>query len=413
MIFERFNFSEEIILRAKKAEELCAREFAKIDEIAEWNSGKVHNAFYNNRISEAHLFGTTGYGYGDRGRDALDCVYAEIFGAERALVRSFMISGTHAIATMLFGVLRPGDTALSITGAPYDTLSDVISKSGAGSLADYNINFVKAKLIDGKIDYDALSEALKDKPRMIYIQRSGGYSARSAIGISEIKKVCEIVRATSEKTIVAVDNCYGEFSETLEPCDVGADIIAGSLIKNPGGGIALCGGYIAGKKELVDLAAYRLTSPAIGTKAGATMEFNRGAFQGIYNAPHAVGQALKAAVFASALFEGMGFETAPKYSEQRSDIITAVKCGSPAALLKFCAGIQKGSPIDSFVTPEAWDMPGYQDEVVMASGAFVAGSSIELSADGPMREPYYAYLQGGTIYSTAKIGIMTAAEALC
>ena len=364
-------------------------------------------------ISESHFLGTTGYGYNDRGREKLDELFADIFKTEDAIVRHNFVSGTHAISTVLFGILRPGDKVLSVTGTLYDTLSDVIkSEPGIGSLSDYSIEFDYIDFDKNEESYfKAIEKALlSEKYKAVYIQRSRGYSLRDSLSIEKIEKIISFVKNINSETLVIVDNCYGEFVEQKEPTEVGADVIVGSLIKNPGGGIASTGGYIAGKKKIVDMCSFKLTAPGIGREIGANLGVNRQFFMGIYNAPCVVGEALKTAIFAAALFEKMGYEVYPKYNEKRADIVQSIVLKSADALIKFCKGIQEGSAIDSFVSPEPWDMPGYEDKVIMAAGTFISGSSIELSADGPLREPYVAWMQGGTNFYASKIGIIKAAE---
>lgn len=412
-MYSYFQFDEEIQALARRAEELAAPQFAEIGRIAAYNSEKVLAAFQKNAVSDTHFVGTTGYGYDDRGRDTLDRVYADAFHAEDALVRHFMLSGTHALTTALFGVLRPGDTMVSVTGKPYDTMDQIIGLigEGNGSLADFGVHYAQVELgKDGRVDIPAICAAAEKHPRMIYIQRSRGYVNRPTVSVAEIEQVCRAVKKVDPEIIIMVDNCYGEFVEEREPCEVGADLMAGSLIKNPGGSMAESGGYIAGRHDLVEKCACRLICPGIGREVGASLGQNRNLYRGFFFAPHIVGEALKTAVLAAAMFELMGFSCSPRYNERRSDVIQAVVTGSREALCAFCQGIQKGSPIDAFVTPEPWDMPGYDAQVIMAAGAFVQGASIELSADGPMKEPYTAFLQGGVIYDTARIGILTAAQ---
>lgn len=370
-------------------------------------------AFLRCEISESHFVPSTGYGYNDRGRDKLDELYAAIFNTEDALVRYNFVSGTHTLTTALFGVLRPGDKFLSVTGVPYDTMVSVIgnNKIDTGSLKNFNIDF---DYIDWNEDEKLYFEILKNKMsadfKVVYIQRSRGYTLRKSLSVKEIGKIISFVKNINPKTIVIVDNCYGEFVETNEPSDVGADLTVGSLIKNPGGGIAPSGGYIVGKQEYVEQCAYRLTSPGIGKEAGASLGHNREIFMGVYNAPKAVAEALKTAVFAADIFSNLGFEVYPTSAEPRHDIVQSVVLRSGELLVDFCRGIQSGSPIDSFVTPEPWSMPGYDSDVIMAAGTFISGSSLELSADGPMREPYPVWVQGGTNFYTAKIGVLKAAE---
>lgn len=417
---EFFKFDGAIEKAAQTALELCEREFSKIDETARHNSFKVLSAFITNRVSESHFAGSTGYGYDDRGREVLDKVAAQIFGTEAALVRHNFVSGTHTISTALFGVLRPGDIMLSCTGKPYDTLDDIIGLhgEGMGSLKEYGVIYEQVDLNDGRPDLCAIKAALKKHanegkpPKMAYIQRSRGYSLRPSLTVSDIGEIADAVKSVSPETLVVVDNCYGEFVERTEPTQAGADLIMGSLIKNAGGGMALTGGYIAGKQKLVELASYRLTVPGAGAEVGATLNQNRDMFKGFFLAPHVTAQALKTAVFASALFEILGFKATPRYNEQRTDIVETIELKNPHALIAFCKGIQSGSPVDSFVTPEPWDMPGYDSKVIMAAGTFTLGSSIELSADGPLRKPYAVWMQGGLTFESGMAGVMRAAQAL-
>ena len=410
----RINISPEIRAMAEKAMAEIAPQFQKIDEIAEINTEKILAAFRENRVSDGCFAGTTGYGYDDKGREVLDNIYAQVFGAEAALVRIGIVNGTHAITASLFAAVRPGDTMLAATGVPYDTLQTAIGISGdyPGSLKYYGINYAQVDLTqDGKPDYDAIEKAATDpKVTAVTVQRSRGYSSRDSFTVAEIGKICDIVHRVNPKAAVIVDNCYGEFTETIEPTDVGADLVAGSLIKNPGGGLAPTGGYLAGRRDLIEAASYRLTSPGIGGECGATLGNNRLLFQGVFMAPHTTAQALKTAVFCAKMMELMGFESSPKWDAVRSDIVQTVTFRDPDMLVKFCRGIQSGAPVDSFVTPEPWEMPGYDCQVVMAAGAFIQGSTMELSADGPMRDPYTAYLQGGLTFESGKLGVMLAAE---
>lgn len=407
------DITPELFARANRVEAGLRDRFGEIDAVAQENTLRVMAAFQEQKVTEGCFAGTTGYGYDDMGREVLDKVYAQVFGAEAALVRIGFVNGTHAISAALFAALRPGDTLLSVTGAPYDTMRTVIGIAGNeyGSLKFYGIHYDQVDLKNGAPDYDAISARVSStKPAAVLIQRSRGYEERKALSIAEIKRIITTVKAVSPGTVVVVDNCYGEFTETSEPTHVGADIIAGSLIKNPGGGIAPMGGYLAGRQELIDRAANRLTTPGIGAECGASLGNNRLLFQGLFLAPHTVAQALKTAIFCSALFTDLGFETYPGPLEPRDDIVQMVKLKTPENLCKFCRGIQSGSPVDSFVLPEPWQMPGYDCEVIMAAGAFIQGSSIELSADGPMREPYIAYVQGGLTYESGKLGILLAAS---
>lgn len=409
-----FDIDKKVLAASQKAMELCREKFQEIEDIQEYNQQKMIKAFQNAGVRESHLNGTTGYGYGDAGRDALDRVYAYAFDADDALVRHNFVSGTHALTVGLFGILRPGDTMLCVTGMPYDTIRSAIGIEGdySGSLKDFGIKFEMLDLkADGTVDYDSVEKRLNcEKPKMIYIQRSRGYSIRPSLTWREIKKICDIAKKKSPKSIIMLDNCYGEFIDKTEPLNVGVDIMAGSLIKNPGGGIAPTGGYIAGKKSLVEMCAYRLTTPGTGKEIGATLNANRELFMGAYHAPHITGEALKTAVFSAALFEILGYETTPKYNEKRGDIIQLIMLGNAEKLCSFCTGIQSGSAVDSFVYPEPSDMPGYESKVIMAAGAFTLGSSIELSADAPLREPYAVWMQGGLNFNSGKLGVMLAAD---
>lgn len=408
-----FKFSEQLNTLSENALEICKDVFLQIDEITEYNQQRVLKAFIDNKVSESHFAGSTGYGYGDRGREVLDSVTAQIFGAEDALIRHSFASGTHTLSVMLFGVLRPGDKVLCATGIPYDTIHSVIGLSGEGmgSLKDFGIEFDILDLLpDGTVDINGLKEKLKtEKYRAVYIQRSRGYSLRPTLSFENIREICTAVKSLSD-CVTMLDNCYGEFTEINTPPEAGVDVFAGSLIKNPGGGIAKCGGYIAGKKDLVEMCSYRMTTPGIGREVGATLGNTRDIFMGLFNAPHITGEALKTAVFTSALFEKMGYSVSPSFNEKRSDIIQSIKLGNAEKLIAFCKGLQSGSVVDSFVVPEPWDMPGYDSQVIMAAGAFTNGSSIELSADAPLREPYAVWLQGGLNFHSAKTGILLAAE---
>ncbi len=407
-----FRISDKIEHAASKALDLCKEQFDYIEDVTEHNQLKVQKAFINNGISERHFVQSTGYGYGDSGRETLDRVWAEVFGAEDALVRHNFTCGTHTLATALFGVLRPGSKMLCVTGTPYDTIHGVIgiSGEGMGSLKDFGVEYDEIPLKNERLDFDAIEKAVDDSTTMVYIQRSRGYELRPSLSVDEIGKVCSVVKKKNPNVIVMVDNCYGEFVEKTEPTQVGADLIAGSLIKNAGGGIATTGGYIAGKHDLVEKCAYRLTTPGLGKEVGATLGMNRELYMGLFFAPHTVGEALKSAVFISALFESFGYSVTPKYNEIRHDIVQCLGLENPDSLVAFCQGIQSGSPVDSFVLPEPWDMPGYDSKVVMAAGAFTLGSSIELSADAPIREPYYAWIQGGLNFHSAKICAKLAAQ---
>ncbi|MDR2647474.1 MAG: methionine gamma-lyase family protein [Oscillospiraceae bacterium] len=410
-----FKLSNRLLALSEHAMALAAPRFAEIEQTTEHNQQKVLAAFLQNKVSETHFTETTGYGYGDRGRETLEAVFAQSMGAQAALARHTFTCGTHTIAVALFGLLRPGDTMLCVTGTPYDTLRPVIGLkgSGQGSLRDFGIQYEQIALSpDGSPDLDAIARAIqKTQPKLVYLQRSRGYTLRQSLSVEQIAAVAQIAKEQSN-AIVMIDNCYGEFVQTREPTECGADIIAGSLIKNPGGGLAKNGGYIAGRKDLVDLCACRMTVPGIGGEVGATLGLNRSLFMGLFHAPHVVGEALKTAVFAAALFELLGYEVQPKPLAPRCDIIQSVLLGSEKALIAFCQGMQKGAPVDSFVVPEAWDMPGYDSKVIMAAGAFVMGASIELSADAPLREPYAAWMQGGLSFHSAKMGVLLGAQSL-
>ncbi|MBR7150753.1 MAG: methionine gamma-lyase family protein [Clostridia bacterium] len=414
------QFSERINTLAEEAERALAPHFARIDRIAYENTARVMDAFRNHRVADAMFQSSSGYGYDDRGRDTLDEIWAEVMGAEAALVRHNIVSGTHALSIGLFGILRPGDVMYSIAGKPYDTLEEVIGLSGNpgdGSLCDFGVDYAQTELSshDGGFDFAAIRETLErlgERVKMVFIQRSKGYLNRKTLSVAEIGEAIRFVKAIHPEVYVVVDNCYGEFVETVEPCSVGADLVIGSLIKNPGGGIAETGGYLAGTKRAVELASYRLTSVGIGAEAGATIGQNKSMYKGLFFAPHTTAQALKTAHLAAYIFEKLGYAVEPAWNEERHDIIQSVITGSADALCAFCRGIQKGSPVDSFVTPEPWDMPGYGDPVIMAAGAFTQGSSIELSADGPLREPYTAFFQGGLTYESGRIGILTAAQSM-
>ena len=390
-------------------------QFARIDAIAEENSQRVLEAFQDHRVAEAYFSGTTGYGYDDQGRDKLDEIYAQIFGTEAALVRIQFVNGTHAITCALFGALKAGDVLLSAVGAPYDTMLGAIGvvDKGHGSLNDYGVGYRQVDLVDNKPDLEGMAKAAADpKVKVVLIQRSKGYSTRASLSVAEIGEMIRVIKAANPNVSVIVDNCYGEFVETIEPTHVGADLVVGSLIKNPGGGLAPTGGYLAGRRDLVEGAAMRLTVPGIGGECGCTLGQNRLLYQGLFLAPHTVAQAVKTAVFAARVMELMGYEAEPKSTDIRHDIIQMIHMRQPEALKKFCKGIQMGAPVDSYVTPEPWDMPGYDSQVIMAAGAFVQGASIELSADAPMRPPYTVYLQGGLTFESGKLGILLAAQQL-
>ena len=408
-----YNISDEVLKITEDAEKEVEKYAENARKVCEYNSVKVLSAFNKHKICEAHFYPTTGYGYDDNGRDTLDMVYADVFGAEDALVRHNIVNGTQAISLCFYGILRPGDTVVAATGRPYDTLEEVIGlrgENGNGSLKDFGINYKEVALKNDKIDIDALVKSIDKTCKMVAFQRSKGYAWRNSLSVDEIGEAITAVKAVNKDIICFVDNCYGEFAEEKEPCDVGADLSAGSLIKNPGGGICRSGGYIVGTKKCIELVSYRMTCPGIGRECGASLGENRFMYQGLFLAPHIVYQSIKSAMLVSAVFDKLGFDVMPKISDRRTDIIQAVKLGNGEKLVKFCQGIQKGAPIDSFVVPEAWDMPGYESQVVMAAGAFTQGSSIEISADGPMREPYIAFYQGGLTYETAKVAVMAAAE---
>ena len=409
------QISERVRALAKRAEQGLEGQFARIDAIAQLHTQRVLAAFQKHRVAESYFAGTTGYGYDDLGRDKLDEIYADLFGTEDALVRIQFVNGTHAIACALFGALKAGDVLVSAVGAPYDTLLGVVGAmdKGRGSLRDYGVGYRQVELKDNAPDPDGLAEAVRDpRVKAVLIQRSKGYATRASLSVDEIGELCAVVRKNNPNAAILVDNCYGEFVEEKEPTQVGADLVVGSLIKNPGGGLAPTGAYIAGRRDLVEGAAMRLTCPGIGRECGATLGQNRLLYQGLFMAPHTVAQALKTAVFAARLMEELGYETQPASDAIRRDIIQMIHLGSPEAVKRFCKGIQSGAPVDSYVTPEPWDMPGYDCPVIMAAGAFVQGASIELSADAPMREPYTVYLQGGLTYESGMAGILLAAEEL-
>ncbi|WP_248925570.1 aminotransferase class I/II-fold pyridoxal phosphate-dependent enzyme [Paenibacillus hamazuiensis] len=407
------NFNETIGSLQERAERMIDGRMREIDRLIDLNQWKVIRAFQKHKVSDYHFAGSTGYGYNDRGREVLDLVYADAFGAEAALVRPHFVSGTHTIGTALFGVLRPGDRMVSITGKPYDTLHKVIGKpgDGKGSLQDFGIEYDEVPLLpDGSPDYPAIERSITASTKLVAIQRSRGYSWRPSFTVEQIGEMVRFVKEIKPDVLVFVDNCYGEFTELKEPTEVGVDLMAGSLIKNPGGGIAPTGGYIAGKSEYVELAAYRLTAPGIGGEVGAMLGTTRAMFQGLFLAPHLVGQAVKGSVFAAALFEQLGFESHPRWSDPRTDLIQAIRFTSAEHLIAFVQGIQQAAAVDSHVVPEPWDMPGYENPVIMAAGTFIQGGSLELSADAPIREPYIAYMQGGLTYSHCKLGVLTALQ---
>ena len=413
-ISDFFNIDERLLKLDKKALERSKGQFERIDSITEYNQLKVLKAFINNGVSEASFAGSTGNGYDDRGREVLERVMADCMGAEDSLIRHNFVSGTHTLTVALFGILRPNDKVICLTGRPYDTITGVfgIDEKTDGSLADFGVKYSQVELkADGTPDIEEIKRVLGiEKPKMAYIQRSRGYSTRPSLRIADIEVIINAVKEVSPDSIIMVDNCYGEFVETKEPCDIGADIVAGSLIKNPGGGIAPTGGYIAGKKELIEKCAYRLTCPGVGREVGATLGHSRELYMGLFSAPHVVGEALKTAVYTASLFELLGFSVTPASEEVRGDIIQCVTLGSAEGLIAFCQGMQSGAPVDSFVIPEPWNMPGYTDPVIMAAGAFTLGASIELSADGPIRPPYAAWMQGGHNFHSAKAGVLLAAQ---
>ena len=392
-----------------------AEQFAHIDAVSAENTRRVLEAFQDHRVAEAYFSGTTGYGYDDLGRDKLDEIYAQIFGTEAALVRIQFVNGSHAIACALFGALKAGDVLLSAVGAPYDTMLGAIGvvDKGHGSLKDYGVEYRQVELLNNKPDLEGMAAAAADpNVKVVLIQRSKGYSTRASLSVDEIGEMVRVIKAANPNAAIIVDNCYGEFVETIEPTHVGADLVVGSLIKNPGGGLAPTGGYLAGRRDLVEGAAMRLTVPGIGGECGCTLGQNRLLYQGLFMAPHTVAQAVKTAVFAARVMELLGYEAQPKSTDLRHDIIQMLHMKAPEPLKKFCKGIQMGAPVDSFVTPEPWDMPGYDSPVIMAAGSFVQGASIELSADAPMRPPYTVYLQGGLTFESGKLGILLAAQEL-
>ncbi|KHD38126.1 hypothetical protein NL50_01040 [Clostridium acetobutylicum] len=416
-LMNKYNINERVLELYERALNDVEKEFKYYDEIREYNQLKVLKAFQEERISESHFTNSSGYGYNDIGRDSLDRVYANIFNSESAFVRPHFVNGTHAIGAALFGNLRPNDTMMSICGMPYDTLHDIIGMDDSkkvGSLREYGVKYKMVDLKDGKVDINTVKEELKkdDSIKLIHIQRSTGYGWRKSLRIAEIAEIIKSIREVNENVIVFVDNCYGEFVEEKEPTDVGADIIAGSLIKNIGGGIATTGGYIAGKEEYVTQATFRVTVPGIGGECGSTFGVMRSLYEGLFMAPHVTIEAVKGAVFCARIMELAGFDVLPKYNDKRTDIIQAIKFNDEKKLIDFIKGIQTASPVDSFVQCEAWDMPGYEDKVIMAAGTFVQGASIELSADAPIREPYIGYLQGGLTFDHAKLGVLIALSKL-
>ena len=413
-MYEQLGISAEVYEFCRKIEEGLEGRFREIDRIAEYNQMKVLLAMQKNRVSEECFGASSGYGYNDHGRETLEQVYADTFHTEAALVRPQIACGTHALAIALFGNLRPGDEILSPAGKPYDTLEEVIGiRPSRGSLAEYGVTYSQVDLLpDGTFDYPSIQNAIHEKTRLIEIQRSKGYQTRPSFSVRQIGELIAFIKSIKPDVICMVDNCYGEFVDTIEPSDVGADMVVGSLIKNPGGGLAPIGGYIAGTKECVENAAARMTCPGLGMEVGATLGVNRSLFQGFFLAPMVTKGALKGAIFAANIYEKLGFPVIPDGKEQRNDIIQAVTLGSPDRLISFCKGIQAAAPVDSYVDPEPWDMPGYDSQVIMAAGAFIQGSSIELSADGPMKEPYAVYFQGGLTWEHAKFGVMMSLQKL-
>lgn len=411
-IKEHFNIDEKLILLSQEVLEGLKEEFAEIEKIEEYNQYKIIKAMAKNELSDYCLLESTGYGYNDIGREAVEKIFSDVFKSEDALVRPQIISGTHALSICLFGILRPGDEFLSVTGEPYDTLKNVIKGEGLGSLKDYNIKFSKIELKHGKADFESIKNSINEKTKLVLIQRSRGYSLRPSLSISEIEELIGFIKGLNKEIICMVDNCYGEFVEEKEPIEVGADLCAGSLIKNPGGGIAPTGGYIVGKKNLIELCSYRLFAPGIGKNCGPSIIPNRIILQGLFYAPMVVSEAKKGALFTAKMFESLGFEVFPKKEEKRSDIVTALLLKNKEILIEFCRGLQKVGPVDSHVTPEPWDMPGYDHQVIMAGGSFIQGASIELSADAPIKEPYAVYVQGGLSFYHVKLGILCALQNL-
>ena len=411
-----FEFQDKLTQIDKEIINKVKPVFDKIESVTEYNQQKVLSAFIKHRVSEADLGISTGYGYGDQGRETLEKIMAECMGAEDSIIRHSFMSGTHTLTVALFGLLRPNDSVLCITGRPYDTITGVFGIDGYsdGSLADFGVEYNQVDLLpDGTPDHEGIKAALKAKKhKVVYIQRSRGYSLRPSLLIKDIEALCKTVRSVDKDVWIMVDNCYGEFVEKMEPCEVGADLVAGSLIKNPGGAIAQTGGYIAGRADLVEKCAYRMTSAGVGKEIGATLGHNRELFMGLFSAPHVVGEALKTAVYSAALFERLGYEATPSYDAERGDIIESVTLRDRDALIAFCQGMQSGAPVDSFVVPEPWDMPGYDDPVIMAAGAFTLGASIELSADAPLREPYAVWMQGSINFHSGKTGVLLAVQSM-
>ena len=413
-IYKDLGITPQVLAFGRQVEEKLKKRFTEIDETAEYNQMKVIKAMQDNRVSDIHFAATTGYGYNDLGRDTLEAVYASVFHTESALVRPNLISGTHALAVALSGNLRPGDELLSPAGKPYDTLEEVIGiRESTGSLKEYGVIYRQTDLLsDGTFDYEAIKKAVNERTKLVTIQRSKGYDTRPTFSVAQIGELISFVKKIKPDVICMVDNCYGEFVERIEPSDVGADMVVGSLIKNPGGGLAPIGGYIAGRKDCVDRASFRLSAPGLGKEVGASLGLNQAFYQGLFLSPTVVAGALKGAVFAANVYGQLGFDVVPNGSEDRHDIIQAVTFGKPEGVIAFCKGIQAAAPVDSFVTPEPWDMPGYDAPVIMAAGAFVQGSSIELSADGPIKPPYAVYFQGGLTWYHAKLGILKSMQEL-
>ena len=413
-MYKEFGIKEDVIELSKKIEKDLDPIFKEVEEIEEYNSLKVLSAFQKYNLSEMHFNGTTGYGYGDIGRDTIESIFADIFKAEDSLVRTQFISGTHAISTLLFGILRPNDTLISISGKPYDTLDEVIGiVENKSSLQSYGVKYEQIELVNDDFDYKAIEERVKkENIKLIEIQRSRGYSTRKTIDLEKVEKVIKLIKDIDRNIIVMIDNCYCEFVTKKEPIEVGADVVVGSLIKNLGGGIAPNGGYIAGRKDIVELAAERLTAPGLGKEVGPSLGINKQILQGLFFAPQVVASSLKTAIFASRMLEELGYNVEPKFNDKRADIVQTIEFNDREKLIKFCQGIQAASPVDSNSVPMPWDMPGYTDQVIMAAGAFTQGSSIELSCDGPIRPPYIAFLQGGLTYGYGKLGILKAISRL-
>ena len=409
-----FEFDEEFTQLEKKAQSRCKEQFCLANQNFEANQKKVLKAFIKNKVSSNHLSGSTGYGYGDAGRETIERVYADVFGSESALVRHTFTCGTHALATCLFGILRPGDRLLCVTGEPYDSMVEVIGLrgEGGGSLKDFGILYSQIELKEGNLDFEEIKSQSRGA-KVVYLQKSCGYSHRNSIDVKQIARLVEIVKNEAPDAVILVDNCYGEFVAKQEPCEVGADLCVGSLIKNPGGGIARTGGYIVGRKDLVGLCANRLTAPGLGAEVGCSLNLNRELLLGLFLAPQAVLNAVKSAIFCASLFDLLGFETLPKWNEPRSDVVQGVILKSRENLKAFCRGVQAASPIDSFVIPEDWDMPGYSDQIIMAAGTFTMGATIESSADGPIKEPFIAFFQGGLTFLSGKLCVMEAAWRVC